>query len=75
MRNEQHSSGSGSTLFTLRLWQEAMGGDQVELRAEVRHVQSGEVRYFRDWGALTAFLIEKVEESAGQPRILQPIDG
>ncbi len=75
MRNEQYSTGSGSTLFMLRLWREAMGGDQVELRAEVRHVQSGEVRYFREWSALTAFLSEKVEESACQPSELQPING
>lgn len=75
MRREHYSTGSGSTLFMLRLRREAMGGDQVELRAEVRHVQSGEVRYFREWGTLTAFLSEKVEEFAPQPSELQPIDG
>ena len=75
MRNEQRSAGTSSSLFMLRLWPEAMGSDQVEVRAEVRHVPSGEVRYFREWGALTAFLVEKVEESARLQSVLQPIDG
>lgn len=75
MRSEQYSTGSGSDLFMLRLWREALGGGLVELRAEVRHVQSGEVRYFREWGDLADFLSEKVEESAHELSVLQPIHG
>jgi hypothetical protein len=75
MRDEQRSTGSGSALFMLRLWPEAMGSDYMELRAEVRHVQSGEVRYFRDWGSLIAFLTDKAGQFSGQPGVLQPIDG
>jgi hypothetical protein len=52
-----------------------MGGDHVELRTEVRHVQSGEVRYFRNWGSLVDFLVDKVGESTRQLTVRQPIDG
>ncbi len=75
MHNEPQHTGASSCLFTLRLWPEAMGGDQAELRAEVRHVQSGEVRYFRDWGSLVIFLVDKTGDSTRQLRVRQPIDG
>lgn len=45
-----------SHLFTLRLWQEDLGGDQKEWRSQVRHVSSGETRHFRDWEALRVYL-------------------
>lgn len=45
-----------SHLFTVRLWLEELGNDQREWRGKVQHVISGEVRYFRDWPALIAFL-------------------
>lgn len=45
-----------SHLFTVRLWLEELGNDQTEWRGKVQHVTSGEVRYFRDWPALIAFL-------------------
>jgi hypothetical protein len=75
MRDKPQNTGASSCLFTLRLWPEAMSGDKAELRAEVRHVQSGEVRYFRDWESLVAFLIDKTGESTSQLRVRQPIDG
>jgi hypothetical protein len=46
-----------SHLFTLRLWAEEMGADQTEWRGEVRHVTSGETRYFRDWATLVTLLM------------------
>ncbi len=49
-----------SHLFTLRLWQEDLGGGQTDWRGKIQHVNSGEVRYFRDWQVLEDFL----EESA-----------
>jgi hypothetical protein len=45
-----------SQLFTLRLWPEALGDGQAEWRGQVRHLPSGETRYFREWPALVAFL-------------------
>ena len=52
MEQWQHSS----HLFTLRLWQEELGSGEVEWRGRVQHVASGEVRYFRKWPTLIAFL-------------------
>jgi hypothetical protein len=52
-----------SQLFTVRLWQEALGNDLTEVRAEVRHVLSGETRYFRDWDLMIAYLHTKLTES------------
>jgi len=46
-----------SHLFMVRLWQEELGNGQTELRGKVQHVSSGEVRYFRDWPTLIAFLL------------------
>jgi hypothetical protein len=46
-----------SHLFTLRLWAEEMGDDQTEWRGEVRHVTSGETRYFREWSTLVTLLL------------------
>ncbi len=45
-----------SQLFTIRVWTEPLGHDQAELRGEVRHVLTGETRYFREWPALIAYV-------------------
>jgi hypothetical protein len=75
MSSEQQSTGSTSCVFMVRLWPEAMDGSTTEPRAEVRHVQSGEIRYFRNWESLTDFLAEKACESANRSPMLQPING
>lgn len=63
MEQQQHSS----HLFTLRLWREELGGGDAEWRGKVQHVTSGEVRYFRDWSMLIAFLVQvlSISESDG----------
>jgi hypothetical protein len=56
-------------LFTLRLWQGAWDDGQGEWRGQVRHVLSGEARYFREWSALIVHLLEmagQAEASQGQ---------
>ncbi len=45
-----------SHLFTVRLWQEQMDNQQMEVRGKVRHVLSGETRYFRHMTGLTEWL-------------------
>jgi hypothetical protein len=45
-----------SELFMVRLWPEDLGGGQIEWRGHAQHVNSGEVRYFREWSALQDFL-------------------
>lgn len=46
-----------SYLFMVRVWAEELGDDQWEWRGQVRHVISGETRYFRDWAALVDCLL------------------
>lgn len=48
-------------LFTVRIWMEPLGHDQIELRGQVRHVLSGETRYFREWPALLKYLASKLD--------------
>lgn len=56
---------AASHLFTVRLWSEDLGDDQVEWRGQVTHVLSGEAHYFREWQELDARLLAMV---AGQAR-------
>ncbi|MEZ4711139.1 MAG: hypothetical protein R3A44_28335 [Caldilineaceae bacterium] len=55
-----------SQLFTVRLWFEPGVPRPGELRFKVQHVLSGEVRYFRDWPALMAFIVSaaQIDEDA-----------
>ncbi|RMD63724.1 hypothetical protein D6833_05335 [Candidatus Parcubacteria bacterium] len=46
-----------SLLFTVRLWPEEVDAGQVEWRGEIRHVLSGDARYFRDWPTLIEHLV------------------
>ena len=41
-----------SHLFTLRLWQEALGEGRTEWRGQLCHVLSGQTYYFRSWHTL-----------------------
>ena len=50
-----------SYLFTLRLWVEDLGAGQHEVRMQVKHVLSGETRYFRQWAEVELFLLAKLE--------------
>jgi hypothetical protein len=50
-----------SRLFTVRLWSERVG-DEVERRGNVRAVDSGAFRNFREWPDLTSFLAEQLDE-------------
>ena len=48
-------------LFTLRLWAERVDRGECEFRFKVRHVLSGEVRYFRDWSRLIDYVMLMVQ--------------
>ncbi len=52
-----------SQLFTLRLWVERLGQEPTEVRIQVRHVLSGETRYFHEWPLVVAYLLAKVQEA------------
>ena len=58
----QEQQNPSSQLFTLRLWPEALGGGVNEWRGQVRHVTSGETRYFRDWEVLVDFMQASLPE-------------
>ena len=49
-------------LFLVRLWVEPFADDQREVRMQVKHVLSGETRYFRAWPDLETFLLAKLQE-------------
>ena len=53
-------SWSHSQLYTLRVWHEAANGDEREMRMQVKHVLTGETRYFREWAVLIAYVEEKL---------------
>ena len=57
----------GSQLFSIRLWPEDRGGGQREWRGQVRHLSSGEARYFREWPKLVAFLEDALPDLTDEP--------
>jgi hypothetical protein len=54
-----------SSLFTVRVWREALGDQPGEVRMQIRHVLSGETRYFRTWVQVVEYLEGKL--SVEQP--------
>ena len=50
-----------STLFTIRLWHETLGKEPGAMCMQVKHVLSGETRYFREWSQLSTYLEGKVQ--------------
>ena len=53
---------SRSHLFTVRVWKEEVGKGQFEWRGKVQLLNSGDVRYFREWAALGPLLITMISE-------------
>lgn len=51
-------------LFTLRVWAEPLGEDQVEWRGKLQALPDGEAVYFRCWSGLVGRL-ETMLDSAG----------
>ena len=55
-KNDADQPSQSSQLFMLRMWLEDLGSGQTDWRGKVQHVNSGEVRYFRDWQTLETFM-------------------
>lgn len=53
-----------SHLFTLRLWEEALGEGKAEWRGRVQEIASGETAFFRGWPGLIATLTRLVLKPA-----------
>ena len=51
-----------SHLFTVRVWQEEVGQNQMEWRGKVQLITDGNVRYFRGWEALVPLLLTLLSE-------------
>ena len=64
---QQHSQ-----LFTVRLWTEELGDGRREWRGQVRHVTSGETRYFREWPTLIAWLVAMLPDPESHPGVNAP---
>lgn len=56
-----------SHAFTLRVWQEELGDGQTEWRGQLRHVNSGETHYFREWSRLISLLIALLSDNEPSP--------
>ena len=54
---------SRSQLFTVRVWYEQLDAEHREVRMQVRHVLSGETRYFSAWPLLIDHLLSKLDEA------------
>lgn len=66
--NKQHRS----HLFTVRVWQEEIEADRLEWRGQVQLLNSGEVRYFREWAGLAPLLLSMLAEAETRPDAQQP---
>lgn len=51
-----------SHLFTVRVWQEVVGDEQVAWRGKVHLITDGNVRYFHEWEALVPLLLAMLSE-------------
>ncbi|MCB0157497.1 MAG: hypothetical protein KDD83_05165 [Caldilineaceae bacterium] len=56
-----------ATIFTLRLWYEALDEGSGEWRGELKNLVTGEVRYFRTWAEIAA-LVPRMLDERGMPR-------
>lgn len=52
-----------SYLFTLRVWQHEVDEETQEWRGRIHHVESGQIRYFRDWSALIPVLLAMLRQA------------
>lgn len=52
--------------FTLRLWLEELGDEQVEWRGEIKNSKTGEIRYFRQGPMLVNLIATMLTEDSVQ---------
>lgn len=55
-----------SQLFTVRVWQETEADGQIQWRGKLRHIPSGEIRYFRGWAALIPLMLDMLRRHHAQ---------
>ncbi len=64
MDTEQERQHPQAHLFTLRVWEEALGEGQAEWRGRVQEIVTGETGFFRDWQGLVATVQRLVSRPA-----------
>jgi len=64
-QSENGELGSQAQTFTLRIWVTNQKDDSLEWRGRIQHIQSGEVRYCRNWDAFIAYVEEVLRNPYG----------
>jgi len=72
---EQNDSREPQGLYVVRFWAEDQGSQPPEWRGRVQRLPDGEVRYFRDWATLVAFLQSKLPPRPPDPGAPAAPDG
>jgi hypothetical protein len=55
-------------LFTIWIWPEEVGDNQIEWRGQAQHISSGRTCYFRDWQSVTLFMEKSLSGHAPVPQ-------
>ena len=64
--NDLHQQEPHSQLFTVRLWRDTGQNDDQVPYMQVKHVLSGETRYFTAWVPLIDFMLGKLDALRGR---------
>ena len=64
-----------SQLFTVRLWYELVDTGRWEVRMQVKHILTGETRYFREWSLLAIYLAGKLDTPSAEESSAHEQDG
>lgn len=64
MDTEQERRHPTPHLFTLRMWEEALGEGKAEWRGRIQELSSGETAFFHDWPGLVATLTRLLNKPA-----------
>lgn len=62
-----HRSNRDSYLFLIRLWPEEITAGEIEWRAKVQHVRSGQARYLQQIPALVETLMSMLDCEGKEP--------
>lgn len=74
MNGEKPVMSPPSQLFLARVWKEPRGPGGNAIRVQIRHVLSGETRYFRRWRDVVAFVMQRLEAVDFEPPGENPTD-
>jgi hypothetical protein len=67
METEQELQHPHSHLFTLRIWEEALGEGNTEWRGRLQEIVTGDTVFFRDWPGLVTTLKRLTSKPARVP--------